>query len=258
MSYFTLGHHLPKHLSALLFGNRELYGVEKQPHDPDWEQWNRIYWDFNFGNQRRSVGRIVNDAGYAVINRFDLDGKRVLEMGPGNINHQAIWRGKPSTYVLADIREDALDLACSRLRERDIPYEPHLLPQGSTGDLPFQEGEFDLVFSFYSLEHLYPLCNYLQDLSRVLKRGGCLVGAIPCEGGIAWGTGRLLTSYRWMKKNTAINYSKVICWEHPNFAEDIFLALDRVLVKKHLAFWPLPFLPCIDSNLVAKFVYEKY
>jgi len=84
-----------------------------------------------------------------------------------------------------------------------------------------------------------------------------LIGAIPAEGGLAWGVGRLLTSRRWLKANTGIDPDKLICWEHPNFADHILQALDRHFIKKTNRFWPFR-LPFIDLNLVVQFIYSNY
>jgi hypothetical protein len=82
------------------------------------------------------------------------------------------------------------------------------------------------------------------------------VGAIPCEGGMAWGLGRFLTSRRWLMANTTINPDKLICWEHPNFADFILNTLNKKGLKQHLSFWPFV-IPSIDINLIAKFVFKK-
>ena len=37
-----------------------------------------------------------------------------------------------------------------------------------------------------------------------------------------------------MKKNTNINYDKVICWEHPNYATTIIKNLDNNLLKSKI------------------------
>ena len=75
--------------------------------------------------------------------------------------------------------------------------------------------------SFFSLEHIYNLNTCIKEIKRVLKRNGKLIFAIPNEGSFAWGFARYLISRRWMIKNTDINYDKIICWEHPNFATKI-------------------------------------
>ena len=60
-----------------------------------------------------------------------------------------------------------------------------------------------------------------------LKYDCILVGAIPNEGGFAWGTGRFLSTRRFVHKNSKINYDKIICWEHVNFCDQILKKVDQ-------------------------------
>ena len=58
-----------------------------------------------------------------------------------------------------------------------------------------------------------------------------------------------------MKKNTNINYDKVICWEHPNFATRIIQSLDKNLVRIKVN--KVPNLYFDDFSLIIKGVYKK-
>lgn len=257
MNHFTIGYRLAHFLSTPLFGNRIRFGLTVQTDDPDWKNWENICLDFYHATQRKSsVGNIVNDAGYRIMEYVDLKGLRVLEIGPGDINHIKYWNGNPDQFVVADIRQAMLDLSVKKLSDACVDYSTALVSRSDEGNLPFDDYEFDLVVSFYAFEHLYPLQRYLDGMLRVLKPGGKIVGAIPCEGGLAWGMGRYLTSRRWLLKNTNVNPDKIICWEHPNFANQILAVLDQQMIQKKLLFWPLR-IPSIDLNLVAKFIYEK-
>jgi len=60
----------------------------------------------------------------------------------------------------------------------------------------------------------------------------------------------------WLKKNTTINPDKIICWEHPNFAEEILFELDTMFCRNKLSFWPIP-IQVIDVNLVIRYMYHK-
>jgi SAM-dependent methyltransferase len=256
MRYATLGHRLPRALAAPLFGDRERFGLVVQPDDPSWREWEKTYLDFYFQTQKQSIGKIVNDAAYTVMSRVDLTGKHVLEVGPGDINHIPWWRGSPARYVVADIQQAMLDLSSRKLQARGVPHECRLVDRSDRGALPFASGEFDVIVSFFTLEHLHPLARYVDGMLRVLKPGGLLVGAIPAEGGLAWGTGRFLTSRRWLKKHTAIDPDKLICWEHPNFADHVMHTLDGMMDRRYIEFWPL-LVPSIDMNLVLKFMYSR-
>jgi SAM-dependent methyltransferase len=255
MKHHAFAHRLPSCLASPLFGDRRRFGLEVRPQDPDWIAWQSdVCLRFYEGTQRRSLGGVVVDSGYRIMERIDLDGLRVLEIGPGHLSHQRYWRGRPQLYVLADIRAEMLTVSAELLGSEGIPYQTCLVQPG--GGLPFGDGEFDVIVSFYSLEHLHPLAPYLDEMLRVLKSGGRLVGAIPAEGGLAWGTGRFFTSRRWLRRNSSIDPDKIICWEHPNFADFLLNSLDERMTRQWLSYWPFG-LASIDFNLVIRFIHVR-
>jgi len=246
---------LPKSLRTSLWGDRERWGLTPVPEDVCWKEWQGRSTDFYKENQREGIGTRVNDAGYEVMSSIDLAGKRVLEIGAGDIRHMKFWRDEPAEYVLADISDEMMALAKKRVEERGISYRTISVERNQP--LALEDASVDVIVSFYSLEHLYPLRPYLDEFKRLLKPGGHLVGAIPAEGGLAWGSGRMLTSRRWFKKNTTIDPDKIICWEHPNFADQILGELDQVFKREAVEHWPLGWLPLLDLNLVIRFLYLK-
>lgn len=257
LRYFTVGSRLPKGLAVALFGDRNRYGQTPFRGDPCWQEWSIICEQFHMATQHAGVRKVVNYSGYKVMNELDLSGKRVLEIGPGTIGHMAWWRGRPAQYDLFDVNEDMMAHAVKALSATGIAHNTYLRSREDEVRLPVPTECYDVVVSFYSLEHLHPLERYLAEIVRALKPGGHLIGAIPCEGGVGWGLGRLLTTWRWFKKNSTIDPAKWICWEHPNVAGSILRALDGSMRKTHLSYYPFFFLPLIDPNLILKFVYQK-
>jgi SAM-dependent methyltransferase len=226
-----------------------------RPDDPCWEEWERTVISFYSENQRSGVGMRVNDAGYEIVGQVEIGGKTVLEVGPGDVRHHQYWRGLPAQYLLSDIDRSMLETAEKKLDKVGVEHRSILMSRGEP--LPLDDCSVDVVLSFYSLEHIYPLQPYLNELRRVLRPGGMVVGAIPTEGGLAWGLGRLLTSRRWFLKNTSIDPDKIICWEHPNFADTIIRHLDDTFERVRVSSWPFPWAPLLDVNLVIRFVHTK-
>lgn len=253
-TYRAFAHQLPYCIGSRLFGDRERFGRVIDPTNPMWIDWQKRSVEFYGATQRRGVGVVVNRAGYVVMRDVDLSGKRVLEIGPAALEHMAFWNGKPTHFTGVDVNTSYLEMASERLKAKNIPFTSELV-QG-TAPLPFADNSFDVVLSFSSLEHIQPIEPYLLELRRVLRSGGIVAGSIPCEGGLAWGLGRFLTSRRWLQKNTTINPDFVICWEHPNFADEILNALSKLFAIERITFWPL-LIPLVDVNLVAKFLGRK-
>ncbi|MEP7048551.1 MAG: class I SAM-dependent methyltransferase [Ilumatobacteraceae bacterium] len=172
-----------------------------------------------------------------------------------HILHSAHWNGRPAHVHLVDVNEKMAMRGAAVLDRLDVPHDVHLL--GDDHRLPLADGSVDVVVSFYSLEHIWPLRPTLAEITRVLAPDGVLVGAIPTEGGLAWGLGRLLTSRRWLRRHTSIDPDKLICWEHPNFADEIVEDLESTFERRLVRCWPLRWLPSIDVNLLVTFVYER-
>lgn len=253
-NYKSLGNYVPYPFFKYLFGDRKLFGKKIDYNDKDWRIWEKTYLEFYQKNQKQSIGKVVNDAGYNVLRKINFRNKDILELGPGQINHFKYWNCIPKSYAIADIQKVFLDLNDAFFKRNDINYSKHLIK--SNFKLPFRDCSKDIIITFYQLEHLYPLKAYLDEYLRILKPNGILIGAIPSEGGLAWGIGRFLTTRRWFMNNTEINPDKIICWEHPNFADFILNTINKKISKKYISFWPF-LIPSIDINLIIKFVFKK-
>lgn len=88
-----------------------------------------------------------------------------------------------------------LKMAATEIASLECACQTHLVAR-STGPIPFPDESVDLFVSFYSLKHVQKLDQYVQKLHRILRPEGQVVGAVPAEGGLAWGLGWPLTTRR--------------------------------------------------------------
>jgi SAM-dependent methyltransferase len=256
MYYWSISKKLmPRSLFSWLFGNRREFGSIPIQNDSDWMAWEKVASTFYEGSQKKGIGNIVNNAGYKILRTTNLKSKDVLEIGPGSLGHQKYWNFKPKSFVIIDVDPSMGLLAAEQLQLIDIQPTIQIVSRNSL--LPLKDNSIDVVISFYSLEHVLELDRYLEDVRRVLRPGGTLIGAIPAEGGLAWGFGRMITTLRWLKKSHGLNLNKIICWEHPNFANEVIKSLDKHFHRIELKAWPLQVIPLIDLNLIIKFSYVK-
>lgn len=238
-------------MAGPLFGDRARFGQAIDASDPDWIAWTALRRRFYEDTQRSGIGVPVTNAAYAVLRHVDVSGRRILEIGPGALPHLPFLRGTPSVYTIVDRNPDMIELARQRLASVRFPADVRTsIP--SPGEIE----PVDIVISFYSLEHLHPIDDYLERMCALLKQGGLLVGGIPAEGGLAWGLGRYLSTRRYIKRHSTANPDKILCWEHPNVAEAVLTSLDRHMRRRLLEYWPLR-LPVLDLTLVARFIYER-
>jgi SAM-dependent methyltransferase len=121
--------------------------------------------------------------------------------------------------------------------------------------IPLPDTSTDVFLSYYSLEHIQKPPFILDEIFKILKSGGRLIGAIPTEGGMAWGVGRWLTTRRILQDRFGFDMEKIICWEHPNFADEVIREL-RKRGALQTSNWPLPMLS-LDLNLLVMFSVVK-
>ena len=115
----------------------------------------------------------------------------------------------------------------------------------------------DIILSFYSLQHLYPLISNLNELNRFLKLGCIKIGAIPAKDSQSWGLGRWFISRRWLFKNTYKDSDKIIYWDHSNFAYQILDELNKNSIIEKVLYWLFSWMPALDFDLIIKIIYRK-
>lgn len=94
----------------------------------------------------------------------------------GGVALRGLRPGQGIRYVAADIAQSMLDRTMDAARERQVAdqVEPSL---ADVGDLPYADGEFDLVVSFTGL-HCFPDPHRaVQEMGRVTHSGGVLTGS---------------------------------------------------------------------------------
>ena len=68
----------------------------------------------------------------------------------------------------------------------------------------------------------------------------------------------MLTSRRWMKKNTNIDPDKIIYWEHPNFVSNIKFHLDNIFsLKQNFPKDYIGILIIVFIYMPKKLIYDK-
>ncbi len=188
MLYFS--HFLPEFIKKRLFGDRRKFGLIPIQNDSDWIEWQGRYLDFYLSTQKGKIGQIVNQSGYKVLQDIDLTGKRVLEIGPGIISHYPYWNGKPADYVLVDTQEEMLAASSAVLKNLNISFKK-VVATDLTELEKLGNESFDLIVTFNSLEHLYPLSKFLTSYLKLLKTGGGGCGFNSCRRWNCLGVGAL-------------------------------------------------------------------
>jgi SAM-dependent methyltransferase len=109
----------------------------------------------------------------ATLDGIDFAGKAVLDIGLGQgadaeqiIRRGALWHG-------LDLTAEAVERVGTRLALRNLPHRA--LKQGSALRIPYDDAQFDLVFSHGVLHHIPDILQAQREIRRVIKADGELV-----------------------------------------------------------------------------------
>src|SRR5579862_8134098 len=130
----------------------------------DYEAFFRAYDKWLYGTQSHILRG---------LDQFSWKGKRVLEigLGQGSDSEQLIRRG--AVWSGLDLTRESVERVKRRLTMRNLAYE-HLV-QGSAVNLPFRDGEFDIVYSHGVLHHIPEIDRAQREIRRVLINQGRLI-----------------------------------------------------------------------------------
>ncbi len=104
-------------------------------------------------------------------------GSRVLDVPcGGGVALRGLRPGQGVDYVAADIAQTMLDRTMANARDRGVADQ--VVPQvADVGELPHDDGSFDLVVSFTGL-HCFPdPARAVVEMVRVLRPGGVITGS---------------------------------------------------------------------------------
>lgn len=215
--------------------------------------WAAAYHDFYSATQTSGLGGYVTKLGYQPIKQLYLDGKAILEIGPGSLPHRDLWQGKPGLFISVDVDPEFHILA---EKKSQSSFQAVTRKREDTA-LPLPDETVDIILTFYSLEHITNLEENVKEFRRVLRPGGKFVGAVPNEGGLAWGLARFFSTRKWIQKHYGLDYDKIISWEHPNYVDDIQVTLDNYFLREKWTNHPFRFSRSLNINLISSFVYRK-
>lgn len=113
----------------------------------------------------RGYHKLIDDQAAALVRRVGQGG-HVLEVGCGT----GLVMERVARFAS---RVQGIDLSPGMLqRARERGLEVH---EGSATALPFEDGTFDVVYSFKVLAHVEPVEPALREMARVTRPGGFMV-----------------------------------------------------------------------------------
>jgi ubiquinone/menaquinone biosynthesis C-methylase UbiE len=103
-------------------------------------------------------------------------GTRVLDLGCGSGEFTALIAGAGADVIGAEVAEAAILIARRKYPDQDfrlIPFD---------GELPFEDGSFELVWASEVIEHVADTERWLREVQRILGSRGTLLVTTPAHG----------------------------------------------------------------------------
>ncbi len=194
---------------------------------------------------------------YVMIEKFNHSfpikncspGGRTLEIGAGLGEHIFYEDLSRTEYFAIEIRPEMAQIIKQRFPSVKVII----------GDcqerIDFSDNFFDRVLAIHVLEHLPNLPATLRELKRILKPGGKFCVLIPCEGGLAYGLARRISTKRIFEKRYGIPHQADIITEHINLPAEIIEELSRDFKILKKIYWPLK-IQAVNCNLVIGLILE--
>jgi SAM-dependent methyltransferase len=132
--------------------------------EADWDDWFRRYDAFRYATEGHILGE---------LDELNLAGKKVLEIGIGQCADSAQIARRGGLWHGLDLTEAAVERARRRFDIEGLELGD--VRQGSVLSIPYDDNQFDLIYSHGVLHHVPDIRDASDELIRVLKPGGRLV-----------------------------------------------------------------------------------
>jgi SAM-dependent methyltransferase len=132
-----------------------------------------------------------------------------------------------------DIKEDLLVMAKKKYPKADCIRCDIIFP-------PFKFGTIKKMFSLSTLEHIFYLERFVENLEKLLHDQGRLYVMIPNEGGLLWKILRNISHFKYSRAFN-VNYKKLLEKEHCNKAITVENVLNKYFTIEKKRQRPLPF-----------------
>ncbi len=131
------------------------------------EDYQRFFDEYD-AYRYRTEGHILT-----CLDACGLEGQNVLEigLGQGADSEQIIRRG--GNWHGLDLTPESVDRVKTRMALKSLPYRD--IKQGSALEIPYEDNQFDVVYSHGVLHHIPDIGKAQQEISRVLKPQGRLI-----------------------------------------------------------------------------------
>ena len=96
--------------------------------------------------------------------------------------------------------------------------------------LPYEDDTFNRIIISHCLEHILSPEDFLNEMMRVLKKGGILSISLPTDPGLAWRLGRLFVGLFKVSKTYNLSFDE---FEYLNATEHVNSIFNLISIIRH-------------------------
>lgn len=216
--------------------------------EAEYQRWLNIFGKQEISNWKiyeTSINRFFSQAGHrALARKLKIkikDHHCVLEVGAGD---GLFYKFLPiNNYLAIDTNWDAL-------AQFSLQHPEATLVCTNGGKLPITNKTVDFVISMHTLEHIYYLGEFFEDINRILNSKGRQYFVIPTEGSLFFYLGRKFVTGPNLRKKYKLDVNYVMDREHINDAKRVLKFLRLYFTRVEKNYWPFKFLRYIGCNVM--------
>jgi phosphatidylethanolamine/phosphatidyl-N-methylethanolamine N-methyltransferase len=177
---------------------------------------------------------------------FLINEKKILEIGPGYEPHIKYKKLNFEEYHCAEI---STSLELNEYYQKNFPNVIFNNYDGKK--LNYPDNTFDRIIISHTLEHILKPESFMNEMLRVLKKGGYISIALPCDNGLLWRFGRFLLkqTYHKIRKFSEIDFDYFIANEHVNTIFQLLSIFKKKFKINHEVYLPFR-IKFPDINLI--------
>ena len=156
-----------------------------------------------------------------------LNKAKVLEVGPGFEPHIKFKKLNYSEYHCLEVNDSPELIKYYEENFTNVFFKCH-----DGEELDYSDNSFDRIIISHALEHILDPENFINEMMRVLRPGGVISIALPCDNGFFWRLGRFILKKLYHKRKgvSEIDYDYIMAKEHVN----TIFQLRSIFKKKYL------------------------
>jgi len=147
---------------------------------------------------------------------------KVLEIGAGSTPHYHFIKHTYDEYHVVETSEYVIDYHKDNNKVHLLKYDGK--------KLPYEDDTFNRIIISHCLEHILSPEDFLNEMMRVLKKGGILSISLPTDPGLAWRLGRLFVGLFKVSKTYNLSFDE---FEYLNATEHVNSIFNLISIIRH-------------------------